>query len=206
MAYFGVSNQLMQIDTGKARTYFYNKTLSPISVYSDIGESQVLGQRYFAVDNTTAANPFGSPAIYQLVKYLSTSALTTANLTTFGGPVPVWWTDNTFSVVTAVSSESLGTINLPAGILMPNIIDVTTLTAAQLLGAQCLVCVAGYVKGAFINGAGTPGIGNWVVPVAGTGTTTGVAQGTAPGYNVFGVQLTALASGLADIMVQTDNL
>lgn len=206
MAIYGPSNQLLQIDTGKARTYFYNKALSPIQVYADIGESQVLGQRYFAADNNNVANaPNGFPVIFQLVKYLATSALTTANLTTFGGPVPVYWTDNTFTTVTAISSEGLG-LNFAAGIMMLNIIDVTTLTAAQVLGAQLLASVAGYVKGAFVNGAGTPGIGNWIVPVAGTGTTTGVAAGTAPGYRTFGVQLTAVAAGLADMMVNTDNI
>lgn len=203
MAWAGIANQLLQIDTGKARTYLYNKALSPISVYSDIGEVQVLGQRYVSVDNTTASNPFGSPAILQLVKYLSTSALTTANLTTFGGPVPVWWTDNTFTTVSAISTEGIQ-LNFPAGILLPNVIDISGLTAAQLLGAQCLISVAGYVKGAFINGAGVAGVGNWVIPVAGTGTTTGLAPGTAPGFNIFGVQMTALASGLADILVKAD--
>lgn len=205
MAIFGVSNQLLQIDTGKARTYFYNKALSPISVYADIGESQVLGQRYFSVDNTSPSNPNGSPAIYQLVKFLATSALTTANLTTFGGPVPVYWTDNTFSTVTAISTEGLA-LNFAAGFMSLNIIDVPSLTAAQVLGAQLLVQVGGYLKGAFANGAGTAGVGNWIVPVAGTGTTTGVAQGTAPGYRPFGVQMTALASGLCDTMVVTDNI
>jgi hypothetical protein len=203
MAYFGPSNQLIQIDTGKARTYFYNKSLSPISVYSDIGEAQVLGQRYFSVTNATAGNPFGSPAIYQLVKYLSTSALTTANLTTFGGPVPVWWTDNTFSVITAISSEALS-LNLPAGYMPLNIIDLTTLTGAQVLGAQLLVQVGGYVKAAYGPTAGTAGVGNFIEPVAGTGTSQGVVAGTAPGYNKFGTQLTAVASGLCDVLVDAD--
>ena len=49
--WLGPSNQLIQIDTGKARTYLYNKSLSPISVYSDIGEAQVLGQRYVGASN-----------------------------------------------------------------------------------------------------------------------------------------------------------
>ena len=203
MAYFGGSNQLIQINTGKVRTSFYNKSASPISIYSDIGAVQVPGQRYFSVTNTTASNPYGAPAIYELANYLSTSALTTANLTTFGGPVPVYWTDNTFSTVTAISSEGLG-LNFAAGFMVLNIIDLTTLTAAQVLGAQLFVQVAGYLKGAFANGAGTPGIGNWVVPVAGTGTTTGVAAGTPIGYRPFGVQMTAIVAGLCDVLVGTD--
>ena len=179
--WFGPSNQLIQIDTGKARTYLYNKTLSPISVYSDIGEAQVLGQRFFSSNNATASNPFGSPAIYMLVKYLATSALTTANLTTAGAPAPVWWTDNTFTTVTGISTEAIGGTTLglgfPAGYLMPNIIDVPSLTAAKLLGAQLLIQVAGYLNGAFAPGAGNVGIGAWIEPVAGTFTSTAIAAG-----------------------------
>lgn len=203
MAIYGAANQLLQIDTGRARTYFYNKTLSPISVYSDIGEVQVPGQRYFGVENTTASNPYGSPTVYQLVKYLSTSAVTTANLTTFGGPVPVFWTDNTFSTVTAITSESLG-INFPAGYMMVNIIDVTSLTGAQLLGALLLVAVAGYVKGAYAPTSGTPGVGNFIEGLAGIGTSQSVVAGTAPGYNLLGTQLTAIGSGLCDVLVSSD--
>lgn len=204
MAMFGPSNQLLQIDTGATRTYLYNKALSPISVYSDIGEAQVLGQRYFGVTAANAANPFGAPAIFQLVKYLSTSALTTANLTTFGGPVPVWWTDETFTTVSAISSEGLS-LNTPAGYLMPNIISLTSLTAAQLLGAQVIIQVAGLLKGAYMSAsAGTAGIGNFIEPFAGTGTSQSVVLGTAPGYNKFGTQLTAIASGLCDVLVDAD--
>jgi hypothetical protein len=204
MAYFGASNQLIQIDTGKARTYLYNKSLSAIQVYADIGEVQVLGQRYCSVTNATAANPYGAPAIYELVKYLSTSALTTANLTTFGGPVPVWWTDNTFTTVTAISSEALS-LNIPAGYMVLNIVDLPTLTAAMVLGAQLLVQVGGYLKGAYMSAsAGTAGIGNFIEPYAGTGTTQSVAAGTPLGYNKFGTQLTAISAGLCDVLVDAD--
>lgn len=210
MAWFGASNQLIQIDTGKARTYLYNKSLSPISVYSDIGEAQVLGQRFFSVDNTSPSNPYGTPAIYMLVKYLSTSALTTANLTTAGAPAPVWWTDNTFTTVTGISTEGIGGttlgLNFPAGYLMLNTVSLPTLTAAQLLGAQCLVQVSGYLKGAYAPTAGTNGIGNWAVPVAGTFSTTGTAAATGSAYQSFGRQLTAISSGLCDILVGTDIL
>jgi hypothetical protein len=200
---FNISNQLLQIDTGKTRTYLYNKSLSPIAVYSDIGEVQALGQRYVGAVNPTPANPYGAPGYFQLVKYLATSAITTGNLTTFGAPVPVWWTDNTFTTVSAISSEGLQ-LNFPAGYLMLNVIDLPTLTAAQLLGAQCIIQVGGYLAGTYAPTAGTAGVGNWIVPVAGTGTTTGVVAGTAPGYTPFGKQMTVIAAGLCDVLVGTD--
>jgi hypothetical protein len=197
---FNISNQLLQIDTGASRTYLFNKSQSPISVYANIGEIQVLGQRYVGVANATAANPAGAPGYFMLVQYLSTSALTTGNLTTFGAPVPVYWTDNTFTTVTAITTESLG-LNFPAGYLMLNTVSLPSLTATLLLGAQCLIQVGGYLKGAYGPTAGTAGVGNWIVPVAGTGTSTGVVAGTAPGYTPFGIQLTAVASGLCDVLV-----
>lgn len=208
--WLGPANQLIQIDTGKARTYLYNKSQSPISVYSDIGEVQVLGQRFVGASNVSASNPSGSPAIYMLVKYLSTSALTTANLTTAGAPAPVYWTDNTFTTVTGITTEGIGGttlgLNFPAGYLMVNTVDVPGLTAAQVLGAQLLIQVAGYLKAAYGPGSGTPGIGNWVVPAAGTFTSTGVVAGTtAPTLQPFGRQLTAVASGLCDVLVGCDN-
>jgi hypothetical protein len=205
--WLGASNQLIQIDTGKATTYLYNKSLSPISVYADIGEVQVLGQRYIGYANATPSNPYGSPAIYQLVKYLSTSALTTANLTTAGAPAPVYWTDNTFTTVTAISTEAFATAPLafPAGYLMLNTVSLPTLTAAMVLGAQLLIQVAGYLKGAYAPTAGTNGIGSWIEGAAGTFLTTGIAAGSSPTYQPFGRQLTAIASGLCDVLVSTDN-
>ena len=90
MAIFNPSNQLLQIDTGKVGTYLYQPGTGP---WAGLGENQVLGQRYFAVDNVTATNPSGAPRIFMLVQYLSTSAITTANLTTAAAPAPVYWTD-----------------------------------------------------------------------------------------------------------------
>jgi hypothetical protein len=202
MAFRNPSNQLIQIDTGSTRTYLYNKALSPIQVYADIGEVQVLGQRYFGVANTSVSNPYGAPAIFQLVKYLSTSAVTTANLTTAGAPAPVYWTDNTFTTVTGILSEALnGSAQYAAGYLMLNIVSLPTLTAAQLLGAQVFVQVAGYLKGAYAPITGVS-INNWISGAAGAFQSSAAA--TAPTVRTLGVQMTAVASGLADVLVGCD--
>ena len=86
MAFLNPSNQLIQIDTGNVLTYCWNPSASPISVYANIGEIQVLGQRYVGYSaaapgttNPPASNPSGSPAIYVLAQYLATSATTLAN-------------------------------------------------------------------------------------------------------------------------------
>ena len=207
MAFFNPSNQLLQIDTGKVSTYLYNPALG-FAPWAGLGESQVLGQRYFGVDAVTAVNPSGAPRIFNLVQYLSTSAITTANLTTAGGPAPVYWTDETYTTVTGITTESLG-LNFVAGYMLLNTVTGygsggTALTAAALLGAQILIQVAGYLKGAYNPTSGTAGVGNWIEGYAGTLTSQYVAAGTAPGYRTLGVQATAVASGLCDVLVNCD--
>ena len=209
MALFNPSNQLLQIDTGKASTYLYNPSLG-FAPWAGLGENQVLGQRYFGIPpaSVTAVNPSGAPAVYMLVEYLSTSALTTANLTTAGGPAPVYWTDETYTTVTGITTESLG-LNFVAGYMLLNTVTGvglggSALTAAQLLGAYILIQVAGYLKGAYNALSGTPGVGNWIEGYAGTLSSQYVVAGTAPGYRPLGVQATVVASGLCDVLVNCD--
>ena len=207
MAFFNPSNKLLQIDTGAASTYLYNSS-SAFAPWKGLGENQVLGQRYAASVNATATNPSGAPAIYMLVQYLSTSAITTANLTTAAAPAPVYWTDETYTTVTGISSEGLG-LNFVAGYMLLNTttgvgLSGTALTAALLLGSQMLIQVAGYLKGAYAPTTGTQGVGNWIEGVAGTLVSQSVVAGTAPGYRTLGVQATAVASGLCDVLVNCD--
>jgi hypothetical protein len=215
MAIFNASNQLLQIDTGAASTYLYNPTLG-FAPWAGLGENQVLGQRYIASIGATAVNPSGQPAIYMLVKYLATSALSTANLTTAGAPAPVYWTDNTFTTVTGITSEAFATspISFPAGYMLLNTVTGygnagTALTGAVLLGAQILIQVGGYLKGAYLSTTTNSGIGSTIIGAAGTLTSTTASQaaGTAPLYpRVFGVELTAVSGNLCDVLVMTDNI
>ncbi len=209
MAIFNVSNQLLQIDTGVVRTYLYNSSTA-FAPWAGLGENQVLGQRYIGVTNTQVPNANSSPAIFMLVQYLSTSAITTANLTTAAAPAPVYWTDNTFTTVTGITTEGIGGttlgLNFPAGFLMPNTVSLTSLTAAGLVGSLCLIQVAGYLKGAYMSSSANAGIGAWIVPVAGTLSSAFIAAGSSATYQPFGRQLTALSSGLCDVLVGCDNI
>jgi hypothetical protein len=219
MAFLNPSNQLIQIDTGNVLTYCWNPTASPISVYANIGEIQTLGQMfvgYSASYSTTnpygypsASNPAGSPAVYVLAKYLSTSATTLANWQTANAPAPVYWTDNTFTTVTGITTEGIGGttlgLNFPAGYLMVNYASAPKLTLAQLLGGYVFVQVAGYLKGAYNALSGTAGIGNWIEPYAGTFSSQYIVSSTtAPTYQPFGRQLTAVASSMCDVLVNCD--
>ena len=221
MAFFNPSNQLLQIDTGVASTYLYNPS-SAFAPWKGLGENQVLGQRYIASVNTSsgansaAANPSGAPVIYMLVQYLSTSAITTANLTTAGAPAPVYWTDETYTTVTGITTEALGGTTLglafPAGFMLLNTATGygnagTALTAAALVGAQILIQVAGYLPQAYMSSSNNAGIGAWIVPSAGTFSSAFIAAGSAATYQPFGRQasvLSALKSGLVDVLVGCD--
>lgn len=212
MAIFNVSNQLLQIDTGKVRTNLYNPTLG-FAPWKGLGENQVLGQRYFGVDNVTPTNPSGTPTIFMCVQYLSTSAITTANLTTAAAPAPVYWTDNTFTTVTGITTEGIGGTTLglgfPAGFMMLNTVSLPGLTAANLLGAQILIQVGGFLSQAYMLNTANAGIGSWIVPVAGTLSSAFIAAGSTTTYQPFGRQmsvLSAITTGLVDVLVGCDNI
>ena len=212
MAIFGANNQLLQIDTGNVRSYLYNSTTA-FAPWAGLGESQVLGQRYFGVTNTTPVNPNGAPAIFMLVQYLATSEITTANLTTAAAPAPVYWTDETYTTVSGISTEGLGATTLglafPAGFMMVNTVSLPSLTAAKLVGSQILIQVGGYLSQAYMSSSSNAGIGAWIVPVAGTFSSAFIAAGSAATYQPFGRQasvLSAVTTGLVDVLVGCDNI
>jgi hypothetical protein len=201
MAFFNVSNQLLQIDTGKVRTYLYNQS-GAFAPWAGLGENQVLGQRYFGVTAASAVNPSGSPAIFMLVEYKSTGKPSPV-----AGPAPVYWVDNTFTLVTGVESEALLGLSGAAGYLMPNTTDISGLTDAMLEGSLCLIQVAGYLSGAYGPTGGTAGVGNQIVAASGNFVTNGVVVSNSTGgtsSRPFGVQMTAISSGLCDVLVGTD--
>ena len=209
MAFLNPSNQLIQIDTGNVLSYLWNPTASPIQPYANLGEVQVLGQRYVGYSaaavgatNPPASNPAGSPAIYMLAKILPTSAMTLANWQTVNAPAPVYWTDETFTTVSAIMSEGLnGSAQSVAGYLMANYVSLPNATLAQLLGGYVFVQVGGILKNAY--GPTTSNTINYnIVGSAGTFTSTG--QATAPATRQLGVQLTAVTGGLCDVLVTSD--
>ena len=206
--WFGPSNQLIQIDQGTARKYIFNASTSPISIYANIGASQVPGQRYFSVSGgagPTAANPYGAPGIYELVYYKSTAMPAPQAY-----PSPVYWTDQTYTTVTGVESEGWGgsgSVQSVAGYLMANTTDQPSLTAALLQTAQVLIQVAGPLQGAAATTATTGGAvaaGSWIIGANANWGSDTTASGTAPGTRPFGIATSAVASGVFNILLLCD--
>jgi len=192
VAIFNITNQLLQIDTGKTRTYLYNQSLSPIAVYSSIGEAQVPGQRYVGADG-----------IFKLVYYKSTG-----NPAPAAAPAPVYWVDNTFTSVTGVESEGFMGLNGPAGYLMVNTTDLPSLNAASLTGTTAYpnVQVIIQVAGVLIGGISPASIvaGDFIFGAAGNFTAARSAAGTYPGYQPFGRAMSAVVGGLCNILLDCD--
>lgn len=207
MAFLNPSNQLIQIDTGSALTYLYNPTqgLGQIAAYQGIGENQVLGQRYFGANYTTT-NANGAPAIYVLVQYLATSATTLSNWQTANAPAPVYWTDQTYTTVSGIKSEGWAGTGTQlgqdvAGYWMPNYASLPNVTLAQLLGAWGLIQVSGPLTGAYGPASGAALNANII---AATGAFQSAGSTAAAVSRFFGVQVTAVSSGLCNVLVNCD--
>ena len=203
MAIFNTSNQLLQIDTGSALTYLYNPSQGALAPYAGIGENQILGQRYVGVNfSPTAPNPNGMPAVYALVQMLATSAVTLSQWQLANAPAPVYWTDLSCTTVTAVKSEGWAGASFQdvAGYWMPNFASLPTVTLAQLLGGIGLIQVAGPLLGA----AGpTAGAVNSNI-IGAVGSFQSAVLATPPPTRFFGVQVTAVAAGLCNVLVNCD--
>ena len=157
MAIFGVSNQLLQIDTGSTRTYIFNKGQSPIQIYAGLGRSAGSQGSGTSVPSTRQ-RPIrsGAPESIMLVVYYQS----TGNPAPQSAPAPVYWTDNTYTTVTGVESESLLGLNGIAGYLMLNTTSLPTLTATLLNGtaanpSQVIIRVGGYLVGSGLAPAAT---------------------------------------------------
>lgn len=148
---FGNNSNTPQITTGNVRTAvdkfdatkpFNNGLTNPLgTVYEDQGGSD-------GNSGTLTQLPLNASAIYKYVLYKST-----ANPALVAQPAPVYYVDNTFTVVSGKASEAIASAAAcPAGLLMPNTTDLTALTAAILnnggLGSGVWICIYGFVKGA----------------------------------------------------------
>jgi hypothetical protein len=190
MALYGA---YQRITTGNVQT-----TVDSSTVPLNGPPKQPLGTIYSPPINVgiaTAAGA-GAPPVYKYVQYQSTT-----NPAVVAAPAPVYYTDETYTIVSGNAAEAYITtagVSI-AGYLMPNTTALSTLTAALLNGNWVWIQIAGFLKGAW--GPTTGGGATYFL----TGLTTanwasdGIA--TAPTSRVLGIQLTAVSSSVCDVLV-----
>lgn len=174
------------------------------------GAYATLGQPYLAPVNpallSTAANGQGAPLVLRYVRYNST-----ANPNVLAGPAAVYWTDETFTTVSGVFSEgnpaATGNLNSLAGVLLINTTNYPgSLTGAQLAtalnGNFVWIATSGFVKGVQV--PASTAIGDSLTGVSGNFLLFRTASGTAPISKRILQALTAVASNVADCLVDTD--
>jgi hypothetical protein len=161
---------------------------------------------YPSASGSLNSNGWGAPLIVRYVRYNSTTA---ANW--LATPAPVYWTDETYTTVTGTFSEGLpaatGNLNSFAGYAWIN----TAIYPGSKTGAQLTTLINGnfifIVTKGFLPGAYVPGstaIGDSLAGVTGNFTLQRTASGTAPISRRMAIAQTAIASGAADVLVDTD--
>lgn len=151
-----------------------------------------------------AGKGWGAPLIVRYVRYNST-----ANPNLIATPGPVYWTDETYTTVSGVFTEgnpaATGNINSLAGFLLPNYtaLGLTAAAAATALnGNWCFIATKGFLSG--VNVPAATAVGDAIIGAAGNFTLGRVASGTAPTTKYVAIAQTAVAAGVADILIDTD--
>lgn len=161
---------------------------------------------YPSASGSLNSNGWGAPLIVRYVRYNSTT-----NANWLATPAPVYWTDETFTTVTGTFSEGLpaatGNLNSFAGYAWINTaIYPGSKTGAQLStlinGNFIFIVTKGFLPGAYVPSA--TAVGDSLAGVTGNFTLQRTASGTAPISRRMALALTAIASGVADVWVDTD--
>lgn len=171
------------------------------------GAMNLPGQAYLTPlvpGQLSSAKGQGAPLVVRYVRYNST-----ANPNLLASPGVVYWTDETFTTVSGVFTEgnpsATGNLNSLAGLLL---VSSTSLgltgaqAAAALNGNWCFIATSGFVPGASV--VALTATGDALVGAAGNFVNARVASGTAPTSKRILQALTAIAGGVADVLVDTD--
>lgn len=167
-----------------------------------------------AVFSTTAGSStpgFGAQPVYKYVYFYDAAALTG---TMQAAPAPVYYIDESFTTVTGNAADAYFTTGgaCIAGYLMPNTTALgTSLTGAnwylQLSQSYVHMAIGGLVQNCYAPTTQTnPGQGAYIV-----GSTTGswastVVSDAGNNERVLGLQWTAIASSLCDVLIGADGV
>lgn len=179
----------------------YNTIDTYVSTAPEYGGACPLGSaaKLPIVPALSAGKGQGAPVILRYVRYNST-----ANPNIGAAPGPVYWTDETFTTVSGVSTESVGGVNMVAGCLLINTTNYPgSLTGAQLAtalnGNMCWIVVGGFVSG--VTSPASVVAGDTLIGAATNFTLARIAQGTALTNTQFARAMSAVASNVADMLI-----
>lgn len=152
-----------------------------------------------SVSGTLTQLPLWVGARYKYVLYKSTT-----NPALVAQPGLVYYTDETQTVVSgAIADGATATASSLAGVMMINTTDLSTITAAILNnsgnGSGIWICIGGFVKGC--TSITSTALGDALVGSSTAFTPARVAAGTAPTFTKTLTALTAIASGVSDVLV-----
>jgi hypothetical protein len=174
-----------------------NGALNPLGslYFLGAGEGGLQSNQYLTA-STSKGSGSGLWVKYVLFKSTDTTAVK-------AGPAPVYWTDETYTQVTDLQSESqLADANSIAGWLLPNTtaLGTTAFTISVLRnsgnGSFVFIGLSGYIGGAYVASASQ---GQGLVGSATAWTPTGVAVNTAPTNKLLGWVIGTVTSNLADV-------
>lgn len=159
---------------------------------------------YPSASGSLSSKGYGAPLVVRYVRYNSTG---NPNLLAY--PAPVYWVDETFTTVSGVFSEGnpagTGNLNSLAGLLLPNYTSLNETAAAAattLNGNWCWIVTKGFVPSVYVP-SGT-GVGDALTGTSGNFTLTRTGSGAAPISLRCFIAQTAIAAGVADVLVNTE--
>lgn len=172
---------LMQVTTGVASTVndpVLSASAGLISDYDNKGGARnLLGAVGYDIDSKN-----------RLLLYKYVQLISTAKPTPIVGPV--YFTDNTFQIVSPVSTEGAFGVNGIAGVLLNVNASYSNYVFIQIWGYLAAMAVAG-----------STAIGDALIGAAGNQLTARVAANTAPTNTVLAMALTAVSSGNSDVII-----
>lgn len=148
----------------------------------------------------TTANGQGAQPVYKYV-YFNAKTAPTAQ----AAPAPVYWADETFTTVTSHTADNSMAAGITvAGYWMPNTTALGTSQTAAQWGAEFQQSYGWIQIGGLLPSAYGPtsggAVGDYIYGSAGDWTSTGGTT-IAASSRVLGIQWTAVASSLCDVLV-----
>jgi hypothetical protein len=175
------TTSLMQVSTGVAATVddpVLSASAGLISDYDNKGGARnLLGAVGYDIDSKNRI------LLYKYVQLVSTAIPSLI-------VGPVYFTDNTFQIVSPVSTEGAYGVNGVAGIL---------LNASATYNNYVYIQIFGFLAGMVV--AGSTAIGDALIGTSGNQLTARVAANTAPTNTVVAMALTAVSSTKSDVLI-----